>query len=262
MLKSNQQYWRSIIAALAFVLGLLGSTPSAQAQSNPNPGVIPVNGEYRKLAAQWWQWAESFPVSQNPLFDETGALACLGEQEEGNLFFLGGVFNASGTATRNITLPAGTRLFFPTVNVLWDNVGVDPPLNPQGLFAQADLFVAAINALHASLDGQPVQNPFGYRAKSNGPFCYKLPATDNIYQFFGAGALLPPFACHNGFCICPAVADGYWLLLRPLPVGQHTLNFGGTIGPPVNFSLNITYNITVVPRDHYRSCRREDDDDR
>lgn len=256
MFESRRKYWRNIILALALVFGLMAptATPFAQTQGNPNARTIPVNKQYEKLAAEWWQWGFSFPVSQNPLFDETGALGCLGEQRPGNIFFLGGVFNVSGTATRNVTVPAGSRLFFPVLNVVWDNIGVNPPLTVAELYANADAYVAAITELHASIDGQPVENPFGYRAKSK-PFCYTLPATDNIYQFFGLGDLLTPFACAEGFCVCPAVADGYWLLLNPLPVGQHTINFGGTVGPPNNFTLNITYNITVVPGGQYQGCQ-------
>ena len=44
----------------------------------------------------------------------------------------------------------------------------------------------------------------------------------------------------------PAMTDGYWVMLAPLSPGQHTLEFGGTVGSPVNFTLDITYNLTVV----------------
>jgi hypothetical protein len=243
---------RQYIALIVTGLLILASGGASWAQ-NSNPGIIPVNQQYVKLSAQWWQWAYSFPVSNNPLFDETGAQACLGKQEPGNIFFLAGVFNVSGTATRNITVPSGTRLFFPVLNVEWDNVGF-PPMTVEELYQMAAGQVDATTELHASIDGQPVQNLFSYRVQSD-PFCYTLPATDNIAQFFGLGADLPPFACASGFCICPAVSDGFWLLTTPLPLGQHTINFGGTVGPPVNFTLDITYNITVVPRGQYQGCQ-------
>jgi hypothetical protein len=43
----------------------------------------------------------------------------------------------------------------------------------------------------------------------------------------------------------PAVADGEYLLLNPLPPGHHTISFGGTgfLGAP--FSVETTYNLTV-----------------
>lgn len=243
---------QSIALMLTGVL-IFASSGASWAQ-NANPGIVPVNQQYVHLSAQWWAWALSFPVSNNPLFDETGARACLGKQEPGNLFFLAGVFNESGAATRTITVPSGSRLFFPVLNVEWDNVGVNPQLTVPELYETAADQVALTTELHASIDGQAVQDLFSYRVQSK-PFCYTLPATDNIAQHFGLGDSLPPFACAAGFCICPTVSDGFWLLTTPLPLGQHTINFGGTFGPPTNFTLDITYHITVVPRGQYQGCQ-------
>jgi hypothetical protein len=49
----------------------------------------------------------------------------------------------------------------------------------------------------------------------------------------------------------PSVSDGYFVMLKPLSVGQHTIHFGGTadltpLGGPL-FIQDITYNITVSP---------------
>jgi hypothetical protein len=38
-------------------------------------------------------------------------------------------------------------------------------------------------------------------------------------------------------------------MLRPPPVGQHTIHFSGDFGPG-NFTLDVTYPINVVPRGH------------
>jgi len=40
------------------------------------------------------------------------------------------------------------------------------------------------------------------------------------------------------------VADGYWALLPPLSVGQHTIHFSGGFSSPA-FELDVTYEITV-----------------
>jgi hypothetical protein len=76
---------------------------------------------------------------------------------------------------------------------------------------------------------------FSYRAISPRAFDYTLPPTDNVYQFFGLDV--------SGR-IYPAVSDGYWLMLAPLSVGHHDVNFGGSAG---EMTLDITYHITVVP---------------
>ncbi len=43
------------------------------------------------------------------------------------------------------------------------------------------------------------------------------------------------------------MADGYYVLLAPLPVGEHTLRFGGHahLGCGVTLTLDITYHLTV-----------------
>ena len=43
--------------------------------------------------------------------------------------------------------------------------------------------------------------------------------------------------------INPAVADGYWILLAPLPEGEHVINFRARTEMGVN--LNVTYHLTV-----------------
>ena len=66
------------------------------------------------------------PSNDNPLFDETGADA--GEGQSGPVWFLAGVFNATGSAERTITLPAGKALFFPILNFVWIST---EPTDPQ-----------------------------------------------------------------------------------------------------------------------------------
>jgi hypothetical protein len=145
------------------------------------------------------------------------------------------VINVSGTAERTITVPAGKDLFFPVINNESDNVVV-PPTNysaPQ-LRSLCAAIVDTTTEVHASLNGVSLKDQI-VRVKSP-TFSYVLPAQDNIYQFFGIDV--------SGR-IKPAVSDGYWLYIPALSPGKYDLNFGGTFGPPNNFSLDITYHITV-----------------
>ena len=133
-MQNYQRFWRSVVAVMVVVVGVMVAemTPVAQAgNGNPNPGVLPSDSKpyghsYGEWGAMWWQWALSIPVSENPLFDETGEFAGVGQS--GPVFFLAGVFNVSGTAERTITVPRGKALFFPLLNTAADNVGVEPPL--------------------------------------------------------------------------------------------------------------------------------------
>src|SRR5262245_36800446 len=89
-----------------------------------------------EVTAKWWEWVYSLPVSKNPLFDETGALADT-QQPFKKVFFLVGVISASGTAERTITVPVGAALFFPVINVEVDNIGAVPRQNVPQLRALA-----------------------------------------------------------------------------------------------------------------------------
>ncbi|MCC2629597.1 MAG: hypothetical protein K0S14_3247, partial [Thermomicrobiales bacterium] len=45
--------------------------------------------------------------------------------------------------------------------------------------------------------------------------------------------------------VTQGVVEGYWLLLAPLPVGEHELRFGGSL-PDSDFSTEVTYHLTVA----------------
>ena len=79
------------------------------------------------------------------------------------------------------------------------------------------------------------------------PFAYNVPATDNLYLYFGISGVSGEVA--------PAVSDGYWSYIPgtgagSLAPGNYVLQFGGSF--PINdqgntFTEAITYHITVTP---------------
>jgi hypothetical protein len=214
---------------------------SAQITGASNPGVAPPNSKprgisYSEWSVRWWQWAYGLPVTDHPLFDETGVNAARGQS--GQVWFLGGVFNVSGTATREITVPSGKALFFPIINFEADNFWppIDPPLDAAGLAALAASFMDGATDLAAELDGRSITNLTAYRTKSK-PFSVTLPA-GNIPDFFGFPTPAGNYA--------PLVGDGFYLFLNPLSVGDHRLHFHGSL-PDFNFELDITYLIHVKP---------------
>jgi hypothetical protein len=247
---------------MAALIAFSSTTAFAQKGGNPNPRVTPPDsGQYAELSAQWWQWALSQPVTNNPattnpLVDTTGAAAHNGQPEQGNVFFLAGLisFNAGlvAQAERTITIPTGTRLFFPILNSEQDNVGVNPPLSVAELRALAAFGVNSVTSLFATIDGVPSQDLTAYRAISP-VFSYTLPPNNvagnsvNIVYAITGGAIDVTGVQK------PAVADGFYLLLTPLTPGHHDLHFGGTTstldanGNPATFQLDITYHITVKP---------------
>lgn len=243
---------KSILTILA--TALLAST-ALQAQSSDGrvlpPHSIVVGKTLGEWSAVWWKWAYAIPVNDNPLLDSTGAKSKFGDV--GAVFFLAGLFNPSGSAsvTRTVTIPANKFIFFPLENFVDDNVGngcTTPSSTPcpsrltiDALKAQINGALPGIRALHASIDGQPVSDSDLFSHREVAPvFSYTLQLTDNLQEV--VNGITTPDATGTVF---PAVADGYYLMLRPLPAGQHVINFGGTL---FGNSLNVTYQVTVTPR--------------
>lgn len=138
-------------------------------------------------------------------------------KEDGYCFLPGRPYPARlRPSERTCTVPPGVSLFFPLLNQEYDNVGCCDPGTPPFQFTVEELkslLAAAMDSpqeLHASVDGVPVP---AYVLKSE-VFAYQMPATDNVYQYFGAkvpGVNWPSTT---------AVSDGYWALVRPLSRGR------------------------------------------
>ena len=74
-------------------------------------------------------------------------------------------------------------------------------------------------------------------------FDYTIPSIDSVLILING-------PCYNNvpaasLTIPGAVGDGVYVLIKPLPVGEHTIRFGN----PGGVALGHVYNITVVPAD-------------
>ena len=232
-------------AVTALALTQIPSWATNQSGTRPNSTPNPNANQYGELSAVWWQWIYSFPASTNPNL-ATGAVDCsLGQSSHSgsaSVWFLAGTFG--GSTTRSCTVPRGISLFFPLLNIEYDNVGCCTPTAPPFTYSiqQLKQLAAATQdnplELHASVDGVPVP---AYRAQSQ-VFSSTLPAVDNVYQLFGSTV---PGANWPTTTVFPAVSDGYWVQLDPLPPGSHVIKFGGISNN--GFTVNLIYNITVTP---------------
>jgi len=216
---------------------------------------------YGQLSAAWWQYVFSIPANPpaytpNPLFDETGINCGVGQSASSPVFFLVGVFNLSNTATRTkCTVPAGKFLFFPMLNAEADNALATTELKQSQLITCAAQAVNSITQLQASIDGVSVTDPFDFRTKVPA-FRYTFPAMNNLSGITCSGTRsptcdvsFPGLTCTSGSsstCTAAAAGDGYYLLLKPLSPGNHTISFGGSLVPNFNFTLDVTYNPLTV----------------
>jgi len=182
----------------------------------------------------WWQHVLDFDCATNPLNDQTGANT--GVNQSGPVYFLFGT--SGGTVNRTATIPAGKPILFPLVNCYWQNP-CSTPLgdNPtQGQTMKEFLtevcayFMDTAENLSCNLDGKELKELESYRV------------TSDLFYYTGNIDLASCFDnCINGESQ-PAVADGYWIMLKPLSPGSHSLHFTG--GFP-NFGVGVNYTLTV-----------------
>jgi hypothetical protein len=179
-------------------------------------------GRYQTLAAQWWTWVIGEDLA--PILG-SGAVDCAAGQQ-GNTWFLAGFDPTSPigpVVARSCTVPSGTRLFFPVINAFCAELPATFQMQLDELRACATTFLPPVapSDLTATVDGVAV--PL-VRAQS-ALFPLHLGETN-------------PFGAPAGTYL--EAADGYWVLLDPLPPGEHIIHFtAGAI-------LDVTYTITVV----------------
>lgn len=190
---------------------------------------------WKQLSSEWWQWVLSSPVSASPLADATGANCMVGQR--GTNWFLAGSFGE--TVTRSCDIPEGATLFFPVVNSInFDTPGQcfqgpDPiPASVYRAFAAA--FVNGATNLSVTLDGRPV----GPMHRTVSPVFEVALPVDNVF--------VAPCGGLDAGIYSPAVDDGFYVRLKPLPVGLHTLHIHAEV-PAASFVLDVTYNLEVVP---------------
>jgi len=131
---------------------------------------------------------------------------------------------------RDCTVPAGKALFFPIINVECSTLEAPPFYggNEAELRACVEQDLFQLRNVFAVIDGVALQGLDRYLVESP-VFTFQVPDNNVLGVAAGMGQ---------------SVSNGYYLMLAPLSVGEHTIRFGGFF-PNFPFSLDITYHLTV-----------------
>ena len=156
--------------------------------------------------AQWWRWAQNAAIA--PYRDPDGRLCDMGQS--GPVWFLAGT-DGTIEPTRRCVVPEGKYLLLPVINmVYWQRTDVRKRMPcaelQRGSAVNNDRLVSAV----VVLDGKPLGDMRLHRVRSDG--CFAFDPED-------ASSPL-------------AAADGYWLMLKPLSRGHHTISVGANYGAP------------------------------
>ena len=228
-----------VMFVLVLLVGTGGPTDIRAQEATPVTGadlgelVLPPDAPaygltYEAWTARFAQWAHSLPLAIHPAADPTGALCGLGQA--GPVFFLAQAGDQEAVE-RRCTVPAGTALLLPLLDASCTTVE-PPPFHGRdeaALRACTEAWFATAVELTAVVDGETIPDLERYRVQSD-LFAVALPAGNML-------GVEPT--------VTQGVVEGYWLLLAPLPVGEHELRFGGSL-PDSDFSTEVTYHLTVA----------------
>ena len=232
----------ALLAVLCAVM--LGGYAAARGGGggNPNPAVVPPDANfhgksYGEWVAEFWKWALALPVEGHPFLDPESDF---GANQSGKVWFWSA---PDGPLTRTVTMPAGTALFLTVRDVEVSSLE-EPPFfgaTEEEQREMAEWFADHIVDVFVEIDGEPVKDVTAYRVQSP-QFNFTAPTPWVFGATGGAGT---------------SVGDGYYLMLHPLPVGRHTIHYGGTFhfeagelgnDEPFDLPKEITIELTVVPR--------------
>jgi hypothetical protein len=211
--------------------------PSANANANPRvlpPDSNPYGKSYSEWAASFWQWAFSLPLDGHPFLDDPDFN--FAANQSGPVWYWS---SPDGTFTRAATLPAGKALFL-TIRDVDSSSLEDPPFFGATEDEQREIshfFAEHIVDVFCTIDGVPVENLEDYRFSTD-QFEFTAPTPWIFGNVGGDGT---------------AVGEGYFLMLAPMPVGHHTIHYGGTFHfeageldvVPVDFPKDVTIELDV-----------------
>ncbi|CAN5387294.1 hypothetical protein BH18THE2_BH18THE2_24620 [soil metagenome] len=170
----------------------------------------PFGKSWEEWVIKWCRWLLSIPKRINPCLDLTGKY-CSVNQYEKDVWFLAGTFGNIFRVTRHCTVPDGKSVFFPIL-VKEDSFIEDTDLKTEvELIRRCRDATARVISMEATLDGTVVAHLENYRVQSS-VFDLIFPE-ENIYD-------VKPGQTRS-------VCDGFWLFMKPLETGKHTVNFKG-----------------------------------
>lgn len=228
----------SLVLAAVLVITLMSVSDPAYA-AKKNPRIIPPNAIFRgksygEWAASWWQAVFAVPVvdGAHPILNG-GPF-----KGEKRVLFLAAVVGAP--VTIDVTIPTGTPLFVPVINAECSVLEPDPfhGDDEASLRACANGHMDHASGISARLDGKKVNDIEQYRVESP-LFTFGPLPENNLFAFFGLDA---PAGTTSD-----SVDAGNYLLLAPLPKGEHKLRVRGTFDG--GGAIDTTFKITVVRRD-------------
>jgi hypothetical protein len=221
------------LAVLAFIVLNLMSPVNVYAQPETfPPGSEPYGLSYREWSAEWWKWLDGIPEDRNPAADPTGAFCAENQNASGPVWFLAGTWGSK--EVRSCTIPPGKSLLISPIEAICT------PVDTPGVKTEEDMRQCTkedqdkVNLVSVTVDGFEIPRMTDYRFQSP---LFNLTLPENNVMGVPAQET-------------QGVSDGYFVMLKPLPQGEHVIRSVGsltevTVQGTQNFASDVTYHITI-----------------
>ena len=187
-----------------------------------SPDSCPYGISFSEWTGRWWQWAFPIPKDKNPITDKTGKNAGIGQS--GPVWYLAGTTGNASHAQRSCVISHGKSILFPIIVSQFSH-SEKPTMSDQELLRYTAKDINQTSFLEATVDHIYLTGLSRYRIRS---WIHLDIEADNIWDVKSGPT--------------DAVSDGYWVFLKPLKEGKHTISFHG-IEP--NFETKVTYDINI-----------------
>jgi hypothetical protein len=194
-----------------------GKAPPAR--NNANSLVFPPNSHpygrtYGEWAAAFWQYAFSRPLEGHPFLDTPEYDFAAGQS--GRVWFWSAPDSAADGShlIREVTIPKGTALFLTIRDAEVSSLEEAPffGATEEEQRSGANYFADHIRDVSVTIDGVQVENASDYRFETP-QFGFTAPTPWIFGATGGEGT---------------SVGDGYFMMIKPLPVGRHVIEYSGT----------------------------------
>jgi hypothetical protein len=189
------------------------------------PSSKPYGLTYPQWTVKWWQWLVSIPKENNPALDMSGQYA-EEKQEDQNVWFLAGTIG--GSVVRRCQIPSRKAILMPIINYEC-SFAADPSISTEAeLKSKCEREIDDIKNLSFGIDGFFLRDTAPYRIRS--PYFDVHLRENNILGLDQHTTRM--------------ISDGYWMFLKPLPLGSHQLISSGSCRSG-KIMIGATYELTV-----------------
>jgi hypothetical protein len=173
---------------------------------------LPYGKTFGAWTVEWWKWILGIPKTTNPAIDNSGAYAGINQKNQDVFFLAGKLAEEWGNIPkRSCIVPANKSILFPVINCESNPLEYPELKTNKDILERVQRDENTITRKECYVDGNEI---VAERVLSD-PQTFEIEMIkDNLF---------------NANCgITRASADGYWVFLKPLSRGQHTIVFQGS----------------------------------